>query len=309
MPATRGGTRMRALTVAAALFLAAAAGCSPRAYVLRNVADAVSASGEAFATDDDPELVRDSVPFTLKAMESLLSAQPAHRGLLTSLARGFTQYAAAYVWQDAVESADPEASRVGRERALRLYLRAREYGMRGLSAGRPGFREEFAADPGKAASKTGREDVPLLFWTGVSWSLAIAAAPGDPEMLADLPRCEALMRRALALQEDFDAGAVHEFFIAFEGGRPEAMGGSAARARRHFERAMELSRGRRVSPLVALAESVSVRAQDRKEFLDLLDRALAFDARREAPEYRLANLVAQRKARWLKGRADELFVE
>lgn len=301
---------MRPLAAVAALLLAAgAAGCSPRSYVLRNVADAVSSAGEAFATDDDPELVRDSVPFTLKAMESLLSGQPAHRGLLTSLARGFTQYAAAYVWQDAIESPDPEASRAGRERALRLYLRAREYGLRGLSAGRPGFREEFAADPGKAASKTEREDVPLLFWTGVSWSLAIAAAPDDPEMLADLPRCETLMRRALALQEDFDAGAIHEFFIAFEGGRPEAMGGSAPRARRHFERAMELSRGRKVSPLVTLAESVSVRAQDRKEFLELLDRALAFDARREAPEYRLANLVAQRNARWLKGRADELFVD
>jgi predicted anti-sigma-YlaC factor YlaD len=128
-------------------------------------------------------------------------------------------------------------------------------------------------------------------------------------MLADLPRCEALLRRALALQEDFDGGAVHEYFTAFEGGRPEAMGGSASRARYHFERAMELSGGKKVSPLVTLAETVSVRAQDRMEFLDLLDRALAFDARKEAPEYRLANLVAQRKARWLKGRVDELFLE
>jgi predicted anti-sigma-YlaC factor YlaD len=72
---------------------------------------------------------------------------------------------------------------------------------------------------------------------------------------------------------------------------------------------MELARGRKVSPLVTFAENVSVRRQDRKEFLELLDRALAFDARREAPEYRLANLIAQRKARWLKGRVDELFVE
>jgi hypothetical protein len=153
------------------------------------------------------------------------------------------------------------------------------------------------------------EDVPLLFWTGVSWSLAIASAQDDPEMLADLPRAEALMRRALDLKEDFDAGAIHEYFIAYEGGRPEAMGGSAQKARRHFERAMELSGGKKVSPLVTLAENVPVRSQDRKEFLDLLDRALAFDARNEAPEYRLANLVAQRKARRLKGRVDELFIE
>jgi predicted anti-sigma-YlaC factor YlaD len=302
--------RIPAAVLATALLLSAwAGGCSPRTYVLHKVADAVSSGGEGFAADDDPELVRDSVPFALKAMESLLSGQPDHLGLLTSLARGFTQFGAAYVWQDAVESSDPDVSRAGRERARRLYLRARTYGLRGLSAAHAGFREEFAADAAKAVGSTGREDVPLLYWTGVSWSLAVASAQDDPEMLADLPRCEALLRRALALQEDFDGGAVHEVFIAFEGGRPEAMGGSAARARRHFDRAMELSRGKKVSPLVTMAETVSVRAQDRKLFLELLGRALAFDARKEAPEYRLANLVAQRKARWLKGRVDELFLE
>jgi predicted anti-sigma-YlaC factor YlaD len=117
------------------------------------------------------------------------------------------------------------------------------------------------------------------------------------------------MRRALALDERYDGGAIHEYFIAFEGGRSDAMGGSAERARRHFLRAMEISGGGKVSPLVTYAENVSVRAQDRKEFLDLLDRALAFDARGTAPEFRLANLVAQRRARWLKGRVDELFLD
>ncbi|MBI5576846.1 MAG: hypothetical protein HY896_10850 [Deltaproteobacteria bacterium] len=276
---------------------------------MHKVADAVSSGNEGFANDDDPELVRESIPFALKAMESLLSEQPEHLGLLTSLSRGFTQYSAAFVWQDAVETPDPDASRAGRERAGRLYLRAREYGLRGLEAGHPRFREEFATDPAKATSKLEKEDVPLLFWTGVSWSLAISTAQDDPGMLADLPRCEALMRRALALRENFEDGAIHEYFIAFEGGRPEAMGGSAERARLHFRRAMELSGGKKISPLVTLAENVSVRAQDRKEFIDLLDRALSFDARGGPPKYRLANLVAQRKARWLKGRADDLFLE
>jgi len=297
------------IAVFAILLLVVAAGCSPRAYVVRGVADAVSSDGGAFASDDDPELVRSAVPFALKAEESLLSAEPGHRGLLLSLCRGFTQYAAAFVWQDAVESADPAAARTGKERAVRLWLRARDYGLRGIEAARPGFRALFDADPVGAARTAGPEDVPLLYWTAASWSLAIASSSGDPGMLADLPRCEALMRRVFALREDYDAGAVHEYFIAFEGGRPDAMGGSATRARRHFERAMALAGGKKVSPLVTLAETVSVRAQDRREFLDLLDRALAFDARREAPEYRQANLAAQRRASWLKGRVDELFLE
>ena len=115
------------------------------------------------------------------------------------------------------------------------------------------------------------------------------------------------MRRALELKEDYDAGAIHEYFVAFEGGRPAAMGGSVERARRHFARALELAAGRKVSPLVTFAETVSVGAQDRREFLGLLDQALAVDARRLAPEYRQANLAAQRRAAWLKGRVDELF--
>jgi predicted anti-sigma-YlaC factor YlaD len=54
---------------------------------------------------------------------------------------------------------------------------------------------------------------------------------------------------------------------------------------------------------------VSVAEQDRAEFLALLDKALAFDARELAPEYRQANLASQRRAAWLKGRVDELFLE
>ena len=299
------GRRLPVLLLLAAVLAA----CSPKSYAVSRAADALSSSGEAFARDDDPDLVRDAAPFPLKAMESLLAEQPENRKLLAALSRGFTQYAVAFVRQDAEEESEPARRRAGMERAGRLLLRAKEYGVRGLSVGRPGFAGRLGSDPAGAAAQTGEGDVPLLFWTAASWSLAMATIPDDPALLADLPRCEALMRRALALDERFDGGAIHEYFIAFEGGRPEAMGGSASIARWHFERAVEISGGKKVSPLVTYAETVSVRAQDRKEFLGLLDRALAFDARGNAPEYRLANLVSQRRARWLKGRVDDLFVD
>jgi predicted anti-sigma-YlaC factor YlaD len=285
------------------------AGCSPRAYVIGQVADAVSDPGGAFSRDDDPELVREAAPFGLKTMESLLEADPNHRGLLAALARGFTEYSAAYVAQDAIEASDPAAKAAGLSRARRLYARARDYGLRGLSAARPGFRAQLDADPAGAVASFGREDVPLLFWTGVSWTLLVSSSQDDPSTLADLPKCEAIMRRALALDETFDKGAIHEFFIAFEGGRSEAMGGSIERANRHYDRAMQLSGGKRVSPMVRLAESVAVRTQDRKLFTNLVDRALAYDALAESPENRLGNLIAQRKARYLKGRTDDLFLE
>jgi hypothetical protein len=237
--------------------------------VASRAADALSSGGDVFARDDDPGLVRDAVPFALKAMESLLAERPEHKGLLAALAKGFTQYAVAFVLQDALEAGDPAVRREGVERARRLLLRAKGYGLRGLSVGRPGFESGLAAGPAGAAALAGPGDVPLLYWTAASWSVAVSHSPNDPALLADLPRCEALMRRALSLDEGYDFGAIHESFIAFEGGRPEAMGGSVQKARRHFERAMELSGGERISPLVTYAETVSVRAQDRKEFLGL----------------------------------------
>jgi predicted anti-sigma-YlaC factor YlaD len=297
--------RIVLLALAASLLL----GCSPRRYVASRVADAVASGGDVFARDDDPELVRDAVPFALKGMESLLAEQPVHKGLLLALAKGFTQYSVAFVLQDAVEAKEPVARDAGVGRARRLLLRAKGYGLRGLSVQRAGFAARLSADPVAAAALAGPDDVALLYWTAAAWSVAVAYSPDDPSLLADLPRCEALMRRALSLDEAYDGGAIHEYFIAFEGGRPEAMGGSPERARRHFERAMALSDGKKVSPMVTYAETVSVRSQNRKEFLDLLDRALSFDARGTAPEYRLANLVAQRRARWLKGRVDELFLD
>ena len=51
-----------------------------------------------------------------------------------------------------------------------------------------------------------------------------------------------------------------------------------------------------------------MRYQRRAEFQSLLQKALAVDPD-VRPEMRLVNLVAQRRARWLLSRTDELFLE
>jgi predicted anti-sigma-YlaC factor YlaD len=51
-----------------------------------------------------------------------------------------------------------------------------------------------------------------------------------------------------------------------------------------------------------------VSRQDKQEFQALLEQALAVDVSKPT-DYRLANLLAQRRARWLLSRTDELFVE
>ena len=71
---------------------------------------------------------------------------------------------------------------------------------------------------------------------------------------------------------------------------------------------MELSQHKLAGPLVAYAETVCVKKQNKQEFESLLKKALAIDPDAD-PENRLLNLVMQRRARWLLNRTDELFVE
>jgi predicted anti-sigma-YlaC factor YlaD len=302
--------RRSPLTLAALLIAAlGASGCSINRFAVNKLGDALAGGGSTWATDDDPELVGQALPFALKTIESLLQSSPEHRGLLLAAASGFTQYGYAYVQCEAdyVEANDLARAGELRRRAVRLYRRALVYGLRGLDAEHPGFAATLRRDPAAGAAMVDREDAELAYWTGLAWAAA-ASVSKDGELVADLPLAEALMRRVLALDEGLGGGAVHDFFIAFEGGRPAAAGGSEERARQHLERAVELGRGERVAPLVSFAETVCVARQDRVEFASLLERALALDADR-FPQQRLANLVAQRRARWLRARADELYVE
>lgn len=287
-----------------------ASGCSVKKFAINKVGDSLAKSSTTFSSDDDPELVGQALPFGLKLMEGLLAENPKHRGLLYATSSGFTQYAYVYVQQPAeeLEEQDLERADALRARARRLYLRARNYGLRGLEAKHRGFEQALRADPKAAVHVTKASDVPLLFWTAVSWGAAIAVSKDDPELIADQPIVEALIDRAYALNPDYEHGAIDGFLIGYEAARKGVKGDFAERSRKHFERAVELTKGQLASPYVALAETVAVNKQDRAEFERLLNRALAVDCNAR-PEWHLPNLVMQRRARWLLARAGELFVK
>lgn len=287
----------------------ASTGCSVKRLAINQLGDALSNGGGSFATDDDPDLIRDAAPFSLKLMESLLAEAPGHRELLQALASGYTQYAYAFAQQpaDELEEKDLAAAAASRARAKRLYLRARNYGLRGLEARYPGIEKELRADPVRAVRLTKKADVHLLYWTAASWAATISLSKDSPDAIADLPLAAALIDRALVLDEKFDHGAIHSFLITFELARPGAGPDAVAKSRQHFARAVELSGGNQAGPYLSLAENVAVKQQNATEFKALLEKALAVkvDAR---PEWRLVNTIMQRRAKWLLGRMDDLIL-
>ena len=224
------------------------AGCSIKKMGVNKLGDALAGGGTAFTSDDDPELVKAAVPFSLKLMESLLNESPRHRGLLFATASGFTQYAYAFVQQDAdeLEDKDLDAATALRARAKRLFVRARNYGLRGLAVSHRDFEKALRADPKVAVRAALKSDVPLLYWTAASWAAAISLSKDNPQLVSEQPVIEALIDHALELDESFGHGAIHSFLISYEMSRQGAGGDPVTRAKRHLDRALELSGGKEV---------------------------------------------------------------
>ncbi|WP_309021817.1 TRAP transporter TatT component family protein [Pelagicoccus sp. SDUM812002] len=284
-------------------------GCSVKKLALNQIGDALSGGGDVFSSDEDPELVGDALPFSLKLMESVLAETPEHEGLLTSLASGFTQYAYGWVQLDADEIEDEDYDRAEelRERAIKLYQRANRYGMRALEAKYPGIGEELKEDAEAALSRVKAGDVETLYWSALSWAGAISLSLDNMDLVGDLAYVEAMMRRCLELDPDWEMGSIQSFFITYEMSRMNGEGDPVANATRFFKRALELSGGKLASVYVAYAEAVAVAQQDKDLFLAMLNKALEIDVDAN-PSLRLNNLLYQRRAEWLLTRLDWLFL-
>jgi predicted anti-sigma-YlaC factor YlaD len=295
----------------AALLLLLSTGCSIKRVAINKLGNALASGGGTFTSDNDPELVEAAIPFGLKLYESLLAESPKHAGLLLAAAQGFTEFSYAFVDSRIDEAKEQNLDRANalRDRARKLYLRAYGYAMRGLEARYPGFAKALDDDAETALKRVHMRDVPLLYWTAASRGLAISLSKTSPEMIAELPLVETIVRRVAELDEGFENGAVPEFLITFEAARTDVKAEEAQKLmRRHFERAIELSQGKRAGTYVSFAENACLPAQNAAEFKSMLEKALAVDPDAD-PDNRLATLVAQRRARWLLEHIDELFLE
>src|SRR6185436_13916295 len=225
--------------------VAALTGCGAiRKTAIKSVANTLAApDSDVFARDEDLELVGAAAPFGLKLYESLLQTIPDHVPLLVATCSNFTQYSYAFLQTKAeeLEYTDYSGYTRQKDRALRMYLRARDYCNRGLEERFPKVRVALLRDPRAALARAKKQDVPLLYWSAASWGAAISFGIGRPDLAGDLHVVRGLAERALALDPNYAHGAIHELMISLES-LDEVVGGSETRAREHFRRALDLQK-------------------------------------------------------------------
>jgi predicted anti-sigma-YlaC factor YlaD len=291
--------------------LAALTGCSLDRLATQTVAGLISGGGSdtVMAGDDDPQLVAEALPFTLKLHELLLAELPDDDALLLATGRGFVVYAASFIQRPAERLPDRQIElRISElARAKLHYLRAREYLLTGIELRHPGFRGLLAAgDVTAALTLVDTSSIDYLYWLGAAWLGATSTDPADLALVADVLRAGALLEQVAAWDPGYAGGAVHDVLIAYYGSLPDELGGGVQRARRHFELAVAASGGTRARPYVAMA-AVTIRDQDTAQFRALLQQALAVPA--DVPEYRLQNALDREHAAWLLEHMEDFFLE
>jgi hypothetical protein len=286
----------RAAFASLAIALLLLSGCSTSQLVARGASPLIDHGMAAMNRETDLELARASIPANLKMIEALLLADPGNTAYRVQAAMGFYGYALGFVESD------------DRDRAAALYLRARDHALVALD--RAGVTQSAltgdAAGLEQALARLDEHAVPALFWTASAWGKWIELQLDDPARLAELPRVEALMQRALALDETYYHAGAHVFFGVYYGGRAPMFGGDFARAARHFDRAAEIGQNRLLLVEVYRAQYLLRQMGDRAAFHATLNRVLDAPASAD-PDLNLANALARKQAAALLSHEEDLF--
>lgn len=279
------------------------AACSPRQLVVGQVADELAS--QPLGDESDLLLVRDAAPYHLKLSEAVLAKSPAHRKLAESVASGFTQYAYAFVAfeADRIEATSAREAEAMRQRAAKLYRRANRHAMTALELNDPGFAARLGSADARDWPSIRPDEVGLAYWAAASWAAWISLSKDKPDVVADLPLAIRLATLAWQADPNWSDGATTGLMAMLESSRP---GGNRDKALAYFDRAIDLSGERSLSPWVAKAEGHALPAGDRDLFVALLNRALAIPEAEGSP-LALQNEVMRRRASWLLANLEDLF--
>ncbi|MGD8985171.1 MAG: TRAP transporter TatT component family protein [Desulfobacteraceae bacterium] len=245
----------------------------------------------------DIELARNAIPANLKLLEGLLKNDPENKQILTTLSMGFGGYSMLFV-----EGDDPE-------RASRLYLRSRDYGIRAL--GEKGVRLKDTQDRRQELQRVlqtlGKDELEPLFWITVSWNAWINLNLDKPGALAQLNASQALLDRVMEIDASYFNGLPHILMGVSLSARPPMLGGNVKQAKEHFDKALQLSHGKFFLAHYYFARYYAVRVQDKALFLRLTGDIEKMNPA-ELRDVCLINSVTQHKAKQLREMVDEFFL-
>lgn len=262
----------------------------------------ISSAKKEFAEDlsatilshDEPETVRQAIPTYLILVSSLIRSDQENVDLLVSGSRLYDSYASVFVEET--------------ERKIKLSKRAFEYAERAVCLRVPKSctaktmsYHEFE----QVIKDFKKEDASTLFAYGAAWTGLIQANRADWNAVAELPKAKAIIAKVLQLDEAISNGDAHLYMGVMESLLPPTMGGKPEIAKKHFERALEISERKNLMALLMYAEKYARLLFNRELHDSLLNELLAIDI--QDSKTLLIDTIARVKAKELLADAEDYF--
>jgi hypothetical protein len=249
---------------------------------------------QAILNNNDLATVEAGGPAYLLMVDSLLYRDPDNESLLRGASNIYTAYTTVFVKD--------------KTRAKKLTEKALSYALRAICVRRSKtcrFREVNFQEFKNMLLSLEIKDVPDLFTLGSAWSAWIQMHREDWNAVAEISRVEAIMKQVIELDEFYQDGGAHLYLGVLATFLPPALGGKPDVGRRHFERALEISKDKNLMVKVLYAQHYARLMFDRELHDRLLNEVIK--AQPDVPGYTLGNTLAQQRARELIKSGEEYF--
>ncbi len=243
---------------------------------------------------DDPETIKKAVPAYLILISSMIKGDPENPDLLESGAQLYSAYASSFT--------DSQESKIA------LANRAYNYASRAMC-----IRDEHFCDVKKLSysefiellATIEKPQIQHLFVFVSSWTGVIEANSSDWNAIAELPKVKAGIQHVLDTDETVSNGNAHLYMAVMETLLPPTLGGKPELAKKHFDRAIAISKGENQIVKVLYAEKYARMLFDRKLHDELLQQVV--NSKAGPPDLILTNTLAKQRAAELLLSADDYF--
>lgn len=240
----------------------------------------------AIINNDDLATVKAGAPAYLLMLDSFIEGDPENADTLLAAANLYSAYAGVFV-KDA-------------ERAKRLTQKSLGFALQAscqIKTNSCGLKTTPFADFERNIEQFEIRDIEILFSLGASWAGWIQARSGDWNAAADLARVTKIMQHALKLDENYKSGQIHLYLGVLNTLLPPSLGGKPEIGQQHFEKAIEISKGKNLIAKVLYAEKYARLVFNHQLHDKLLEEVLKSDPK--IRDFTLTNMLAQEQAKSL----------
>jgi hypothetical protein len=293
------------------------ASCDMQKFTVNQTSPVLLSAQASLQQENDYDLAKAAVPGALKTVEGFWVVNPDNEELTQILTEGFCQYGAAFVDED-WEQANLEHWKQDKIteldiHATKVYTRCLNYALRQLG---DRWKKEIYGNPAtvaKLVADTGGDKRDAMMWAGVALGSIIQHNLRNSDAVSYQDTVQKIIGRVLELDKankpsDLQKAALpHVVLAMLASAKPVAFGGDTKAAEDEFMAALAVTGDKFLLARALMAYRVGkMMKNDEKYFHDNLVKVLQTDPA-IWPEQRLANEVAERKARRYLSHEKELF--